>query len=273
MGMSIVVDQSSFETEVLQQSYKRPVLIDFFATWCGPCQMLKPILEKLVPEYDFVLAKVDIDQNPELANRYHIEGVPDVRVATQGQVNPGFVGVLPEPKIRDLLAQLGLKSDLETRLERIQMAQTAGEAAEVEQLYNDVLQAYPDNRELLLDAAQFYLSQGRLDQVETLTSSVQQHETPFYDRAQTLRAIAQFRQEVDNPVVETELDQLYLEAAQHVLEEKYEVALQRFLEIVSRDRKFRDDGGRKAMLTVFNLLGDDDPLVRDYRKKLMQTLY
>jgi putative thioredoxin len=273
MGSSIVVDQSNFETAVLKQSYDRPVLIDFFATWCGPCQMLKPILEKLVPEYDFVLAKVDIDQNPDLANAYGIEGVPDVRVAYQGQVNPGFVGVLPEPKIRELLAQLGLKSDLETKLEGIRVAQIAGEIEEVEQLYEELLQTYSQNGELILDAAQFYLKQGNLDRVEELVSVFQESDKLFYDKAQTLRTLAQFQREVDAQIVDTELDRQFLDAAQQVLDGNYESALQKFLEIVGRDRKFRNDGARKAMLTVFTLLGNEHPLTRDYRKKLMQTLY
>ena len=92
MGISIEVDNTTFDTEVLKNSHKKPVLVDFYATWCGPCKMLKPILEKLVQEYDFILAKVDVDQNPHLAQTYGIEGLPDVRVVSVGEVKTGFVG-------------------------------------------------------------------------------------------------------------------------------------------------------------------------------------
>ena len=103
------VNQSTFLAEVLEKSHQTPVVVDFFATWCGPCQMLKPLLEKLVPEYGLVLAKVDIDENPGLAQEYGVSGVPDVRIVVDGLVQPGFVGMLPEPKLREMLQRLKFK--------------------------------------------------------------------------------------------------------------------------------------------------------------------
>ena len=122
MGVSVEVDSATFATEVLEASYQKPVLVDFFAQWCGPCKMLKPMLEALAQEYDFVLAKIDIDQSPDLAHTYKVEGVPDVRVVTQGDVNPGFVGVLPEPQLREFLRNLSLKSELDLGLEAVKAA-------------------------------------------------------------------------------------------------------------------------------------------------------
>ncbi|UWU45879.1 thioredoxin family protein [Limnospira platensis] len=92
MGYAIDVNQDNFQAEVIDKSWETLVMVDFFATWCGPCQIMKPILERLTTEYDFILAKVDVDQNPELASQYGIQGVPDVRMVTKGEVKPGFVG-------------------------------------------------------------------------------------------------------------------------------------------------------------------------------------
>ncbi|MEM9906578.1 MAG: thioredoxin domain-containing protein, partial [Cyanobacteria bacterium P01_D01_bin.44] len=110
MGTVIEVDQQTFATEVLQRSVDTIVLVDFFAQWCGPCKLLGPILEKLAGEYDFALAKVDIDQNPDLANTYGVEGVPDVRIVRDGKVSEGFVGALDETQLRSRLTQLGISS-------------------------------------------------------------------------------------------------------------------------------------------------------------------
>ena len=273
MGLSIEVNSGDFAAKVLEKSYEKPVLVDFFAQWCGPCQMLKPMLEGLVKEYDFVLAKVDIDQSPDLANTYGVEGVPDVKIFRQGEVTNGFVGVLPEPQLRELLAQLNLKSDLDLGLEKIQRAKATEDVDTVKHLFNQLIEQYPENRKLILEAAQFLISQERVDSAVKLLGVIQPHEKAYFSQAQGLQALIQFKQAIANPKLETELDELYLKACQLAIEEAYESALSSFLEIVRRDRSYRDDGARKAMLTLFNLLGDDHPLTKDYRKKLMQTLF
>lgn len=273
MGMSVVVDQHNFQAEVVEKSYECPVLIDFFATWCGPCQMLKPVLEKLAQEYDFVLAKVDIDRNPDLANTYGIEGVPDVRVATQGQVIDGFVGMLPEPQLREFLARLNLKSQLEIGLEAIQVARAAGDMAEAGRLFQSLVTQYPANRPLKLDAAHFWLTQNQLDAAGAAIADISDQEREFGAPAQAIREMIQFKQAIAAPASGSELDVIYLKAVQDALDGHHEAALTGFLELVGRDRKYRNDGARKAMITLFNVLGDDHPLTRDYRKRLMQTLY
>lgn len=273
MGASIVVSSNTFESEVLQQSYEKPVLVDFFATWCGPCQMLKPMLEKLVKEYDFVLAKVDIDQNPDLANVYGVEGVPDVRIVSQGEVLQGFVGVLPELQIREMLLQLNLQSSLEIGLSAIQVAKTAGDIEEVKRLFNTLIERYPDNRTLLLEAAQFLISQTKLESAETLLSGIQEHEKDYFSQAQGMRGLIQFHRDWETQTIASELDELYLKGARLALDGQFEAALETFLELVGRDRHYRKDGARKAMLTLFDLLGDSHPLTKEYRKQLMLVLF
>jgi putative thioredoxin len=273
MGTSIVVNNQNFATDVVQMSYQKPVLVDFFATWCGPCQLLKPMLEKLAQEYDFVLAKIDIDQNPDLANAYAVEGVPDVRVVRQGEMSNGFVGVLPEPKLRELLAQLDLKSELETGLEAVRVAQVAGDTTEVEQLLDRLLTQYPDDRSLTLEVAQLWIRQGQLERAEQQLRSIGEHEREFFDKAQALKTLIQFKKEIDQPTLESDLDQHYFNGIKLTLQEHYEEALQVFLELVSRDRRYRQDAARKAMIALFTLLGDDHPLTRHYRKQLMLALY
>jgi putative thioredoxin len=272
MGISIDVNQSAFLTDVIEASYQQPVLLDFFAQWCGPCQMLKPILEKLVQEYDFVLAKVDIDQNPELANSYQVEGVPDVRVVSQGEVFPGFVGVLPEPKIRELLNQFNLQSGLETGLEEARSAVAAGDLEKAKAVFARLIEQYPQSRALAIEAAKFLILQDKLGSAEKLLAFIEEHERDHYAQADALRNLIQLKLESQNPP-QHDFDPTFFEAVQQTIVGEYETALQNLLAIVAKDRKYRNDGARKAMLMVFSLLGDTHPLTMHYRKQLTQTLY
>ncbi|MEP0912151.1 tetratricopeptide repeat protein [Leptolyngbya sp. GB1-A1] len=275
MGTSLDINTTNFDTEVVQASYDRPVLIDFYATWCGPCQMLKPMLEKLAQEYNFVLAKVDIDQSPELANQYHVEGVPDVRVVNQGEVHPGFVGVLPEPKLRQLLANLNLKSELDAGLDAIRVAMAAGEVEEAKVLFARLIEKYPKNGKLVISAARFLMGQGKQESAEKLLSNIQENEKPFYAQAKALRDLVQLQQEGQEmpDTDQTDRDRAFFTAVNQALQEDNEAALEGFLAIVAQSRKYRNDGARKAMLLVFELMGDEHPLTPVYRKKLVQTLY
>ncbi|WP_416672093.1 tetratricopeptide repeat protein [Egbenema bharatensis] len=272
MGVSVDVDQTNFMPEVVEASYQKPVLIDFFAQWCGPCQMLKPVLEKLVQEYDFILAKIDIDQNPELANSYRVEGVPDVRIVSQGQMYQGFVGVLPEPKIRDLLSQLNLKSDLEGQLAAAQSAAATGEPEKAKAIFAQLIEQYPQSRLLLIEAAKFLVSQDRMESAEKLLSSIGEQERTHYAQANALRELIQLKQ-TSQSSVDQELDPAFSTAIQQAIGSNYEAALQNLVAIVGENRKYRDDGARKAMLIIFNLLGDTHPLTMQYRMQLAQALY
>ena len=272
MGTSIDIDANNFATEVVEPSYQKPVVVDFYATWCGPCKILKPILEKLSQEYDFTLAKIDIDKNPDLANAYHVEGVPDVRIVNQEEVLPGFVGVLPEPKIREMLEQLNFKSSLEMELKSLQNAIASGDPKEAKKLFDKLFDKYPGNLRITIEAAKFLIGLNRFEDATKLLDTIPPAEREVYSQAQGVKGLIVFKQEAENPG-ETELDKTYAEACRLTLKSDYDRALQLFLEIVVTSRKFKEDGARKAMLSIFNLLGDEHPLTKQYRKELMLQLY
>lgn len=273
MGVSIEVNSENFAAEVVQKSYEKPVVVDFFAHWCGPCQMLKPLLEKLVQEYDFVLAKVDIDRSPDLANTYGVEGVPDVKIWMQGQMRDGFVGVLPEPQLRSLLNELNLKSELEQGLDSLQIAMQRGDVTSAKQLLQSLSEKYPEDRRLILAGAKFLIHQNKVESAAKLLGAIQANEKAYFAQAQAMKALIQFQQIAAEAVIENELDEIFFKAIRLTLAEDYAAALPLFLDLVGRDRKYRGDGARKAMITVFDLLGDDHPLTKEYRKQLMLVLY
>jgi putative thioredoxin len=272
MGISIEIDNTNFATEVLKNSHKKPVLVDFYATWCGPCKMLKPILEKLVQEYDFILAKVDVDESPDLAQTYGIEGVPDVRVVIEGEVKPGFVGVLSEPKLRNFLGELNLKSELETELEELRHLTKSGESQQAKNLLDKLFKKYPNNVTLVIEAAKFLVSLSKLEEAKKLIETIGENNREFYPQVQSVKALIHFKQEVENPG-ESEIDQTYAKACSLTLSDNYEQALELFLNVVTMNRKYKNDAGRKAMLAIFNILGDDHPISKEYRKQLLLNLY
>jgi putative thioredoxin len=272
MGYSIEVDRDSFRTDVMETSYIKPILVDFYATWCGPCQLLKPVLEKLVKEYDFVLAKVDIDKNQELASRFGIEGVPDVRIVVRGEMYPGFVGAIAEAQLRDLLERLNLRSDLELGLESVKSAIASQNFQQAKQLFDELFARYPENPRIALEAARFLIRIGRLEEAQKIAKTIKESDREFYPKTQSIQTLIELKQTTENSG-ENELDRSYAQAAHFALTEDYEKALQEFLNIVQENRQYKNDGARKAMIALFNLLGLDHPLTKQYQKELMMVLY
>ncbi|MCW6038467.1 tetratricopeptide repeat protein [Spirulina subsalsa FACHB-351] len=272
MGHSITVNTENFAQEVVETSHQKPVLVDFFATWCGPCQVLKPLLEKLVQEYDFILAKVDIDQNPELASQFGVEGVPDVRVVQQGRVFSGFVGATSEGKIRELLAQLNLKSSLELGLEAAKQAIAQGNAPLAKQQYDQLFEQFPDSALVTIEAAKFLLQVNQPEAAQKMLNTIDSSDRDYAQQIQSLRLLIELTTAAKQGG-ESELDRKFAQAAQNALSGDYEEALQGFLEIVECDRQYRKDGAKKALLSLFSLLGHQHPLTQKYQQELTLLLF
>ncbi|WP_107668431.1 tetratricopeptide repeat protein [Cyanothece sp. BG0011] len=272
MGYAVVVDPSNFQKEVIENSYHKPVVIDFFATWCGPCKLLKPILEKLLQEYDFILATIDIDAHPNLAQQFAVEGVPDVKIAFQGKINQGFVGVLPEEEISDLLKQYNLTSELDRKIEEMRQAMAEKDAAKAKKLLDELFSQYPNNPQLIIEAANFLIRLNRLEDAEKMLSTIGVEQKEYYAKAQGMKSLIEFKQmaTIDG---DNELDQQFSQGAKYTLSENYEDALKIFLTMVENHRQYKNDAARKAMISIFNLLGKTHPLTKKYQQELMIALY
>ena len=276
---------ADFQEKVLEASLRAPVLVDFWAEWCAPCRVLKPALEKLADEYGgrFLLAKVNSDQNRELAARYGVRGIPNVKAFVNGEMVNEFTGALPEAQIRAFIEGL-IPSPAEPLRIAAKEARARGEPDVARSLLADAAQLDPLNASVRLDLAEIHIDMQNVVAAQTILDA---HENLMRDlsRVKALQARlklvtagagvdpAELKARIDvNP---GDLDALMQLANTLVLAHDYRRALEQLLEIVRRDRQWRDDIARKTMLDLFTVLSGDnqhDDLVREFRVRLARTL-
>lgn len=273
---------ATFEAEVLQKSLQTPVLVDFWATWCEPCKTLGPMLEKLAGEYHgaFELAKVDVDQEQQIAAAFQIRSVPTVFLVKGGQLVDGFPGALPEGQIREFLAQHGV-TPADPVAEAVAEPEPLDPQAQVDVL-RAAIAAEPDKDELKLDLALALLQTGASAEASTLIDALPAN-LATDDRAVRARARLDFALALqDAPAAEVldariaangdDLQARHLRGVQLLLGGQDEAALEQFLEMLRRDRSFADGLPRKLLIDAFKVIGDDD-LIGRYRRRMASLLF
>jgi putative thioredoxin len=277
---AIDVDERTFKDAVLERSRTAPVVVDFWAPWCGPCRVLGPILERLATEAQgaFVLAKINVDENPRLAQMFRVQGIPAVKAFRDGRVVDEFTGALPETQVRAWLKRLAPAPG--DQLVAAAAALEASAPAEAAARYRVALGDDPDNAAALLGLGRVLVAQGEPEGVATLRQI--EAGTPLYPQAQAWLTLADFfaelgadgvaglaRQVEQNP---QDLEARYRLAAGSARGRDYQGAVDQLLAIVERDRAFRDDGARKTLLALFDALGVD-PIVVQGRQRLANLLF
>jgi putative thioredoxin len=275
---------TTFEKDVIEASHEAPVLVDFWAPWCGPCRSLGPILEKLEREYAgrWKLVKVNSDDNPQLSAQFNVRSIPFVLAFSNGQPAERFVGAQPEGAVRAFLDQL-VPDPGEVEHRKAREALAKGQVALADEHLKNALALDPSNEGARLDAIGIALERGDVagarERFDALSGRAEQESNyagvrarlEALEHAARLPSIDELLRRIaaDGNDLRSRLDVAEL----HIARREFAPALEQLLEVVKRDRKFGDDIGRLKMLAVFDLAIAEPDLVSEYRRKLSSALY
>jgi putative thioredoxin len=286
------VSTPEFEDKVMRASLQAPIIVDFWAPWCGPCKQLMPILEKVVREAkgEVLLAKVNIDENQQLAGMLRIQSVPTVYAFFQAQPIDAFQGNIPESQIREFvsaLIKLGRNNrpdaiDIPKALEAAAAALAKGEITEAQSLYIDILQQDPENAPAYVGMVRCFLAAGDIEQAEGMIASAPEaiKKDRNFAEAKSALEIAQKAPvgalgELEGKVAANPKDhqsRIDLALALYGAGKK-ESATDQLLEAIAIDRNWNEQAARKELLKLFEAMGQTDPVTIEARKKLSSILF
>ena len=283
MSFSIDITESNFMQEIIEASHNTPVLVDFWATWCEPCKNLMPTLDKLADEYagQFRLAKVEIDQEQNLATQFAVRSVPTVKMVVNAEIVDEFTGALPEAQIREFINKHINKIEDSPLQDAISSYQQGDTETALESM-QEILISEPQNPMVRIEFANMLMREKRFDDARDLLMSLSGEDKnnpaalALMDQLESIDAV------VGAPDIEDLLQSIEHDptnclareqlSAHYKLRGDYVAAMDQLLEIVRRDRSYNEDAGRTGLLKIFDMLGHNHELVGQYRRKLAQIL-
>ncbi|MEL4069704.1 thioredoxin [Ochrobactrum sp. GPK 3] len=290
-GSDLIKDTTTaaFQTDVLAESRQQPVLVDFWAPWCGPCKQLTPVIEKAVKEAGGAvkLVKMNIDDHPSIPGQLGIQSIPAVIAFVNGQPVDGFMGALPESKVKEFIAKIGGPSDQENAIaEAITAAQElleSGDYVQAGDIFNSILQAAPDNVDAIVGLASCVLESGDAEQAREILATIpaDKQNVASVRALEAKLALADQVKLIGDPVaLEKRLQadpqdyQARFDLAQvRNAQGRREDAANELLTIMKADRSWNEDGARMQLLQFFEAWGNTDPATLSARRKLSSLLF
>jgi len=283
----VEVTEENFQSVILEGSMQQPVLIDFWASWCQPCQALMPLLAKLANEYKgkFILAKINTEEQQAIAAQFQIRSIPAVKLVYQGKLVDEFAGALPESEVRAFLDKHipQEKSEADNAIEQAYALLMQGKSDQAAVLIQQALEAEPTNPQAILAFAKLKATLGDMHAASEALDSLPPEEQEKPEVA-AMRAQMLFDKVASGAPSVEELNALLLAdennsearyqlAAQLVMQSQLEPALDHLLILMRKNREYGDDAARKAMIQVFEILGSDHPITKTYRTRMFNYLY
>jgi len=263
-----------FEASVLAKSREVPVVVDFWAPWCGPCQTLGPVIEKLAEEAagKWVLVKLNVDERPELSQQYKVRGIPAVKMFVDGEVTAEFSGALPEMQIRQWLDE-HLPSPQKQLLNEAQTLFAQGQFLEAQALLERILTENPNEAAASLLMAKILAFNDPERAESTLQTAIAQPKTA--EEALHTKELIKLLQLAHHPDLpeDEKMQPKMLQALEHLQHQDFDAALSLFVEGVMLNKQYAEELPRKACISIFQFLGEQHPVTKKYRRRFNMALY
>ncbi|MCM8855880.1 MAG: thioredoxin [Candidatus Thiodiazotropha sp.] len=278
------VTVENFQQVVLDNSMKCPVLVDFWAEWCNPCKTLMPLLAKLADDYQgqFILAKVNTEQQQQLATHFQIRSIPSVKLFHNGEVVDEFMGALPEAEIRQFLNK-HIPRESDALIDQADALLMQGDTESAGVFLKQASDNDPENPRIRLSYARYMATLGKLEEAEKLLQALPDDEKNKAEVVSMLARIQFDRATADNPPAEVlearlqdnpaDCEALHQLASHKIMENDYENALELLLTLLQKDRNYGDNAAQREMLRIFDMLGGQGELVKRYRNRMFNFLH
>jgi len=293
-GNSVIIEviTESFMTDVIEQSKETPVIVDFWAPWCEPCKQLTPIIEKIIKEKNgkVILAKMNIDESPEVAQQLKIQSIPAVMAFSDGQPVDGFIGVQSEKNISEFVNKISSLKNSSTIEENISAGKKYMNEDDIETatlVFSEILKIEPDNISAKSLLARCLIKSDQLDDAEKIINTLPVDAESNQDYISVRSELEIFKNAKNNPISDKEEEelrnnidkepenyQLKLDLSKILMAKgENEEAINQLLRIIEVNPKWNDGEARKQLIEIFNILGNENILVTEGRKKLSSMLF